>query len=379
MAVKVYLGAAARPPESTTAVELHGALLSSDDYTAGDYWKDVPGGSIIDLLASSPEKLVYAESPEAVESQLRARYPSPSGTDRLLRYQKGWLCLHHPYLLCDVTNLAPAESLAGVVLDWLKVSRGPLFVRRYELSLEARAQDYWRELGVSVRMRQPDLMLLKLSPRAAAKTIKRRKQSFRNDLLRGYFPFHPMRCLHARFDPDKWYRFSRGLSQFPGDILRMRPYQDSDGYGKDFRVGLPSSFLRYRSIPTDVESCREQCEHLAEEIFQLLNLSRRFVPAKIRKGDEVVSTQGWWRKGLTRISTCDSERHYCVRGFREYTDGYPETISAMLPYLHGVERYYCRTPGPTNEYCRKGTMLKFCRFLRREARAIGVKIPKPPD
>ena len=320
-------------PEHT----LFGAAWFGERREDGERLPEHWGTFTFDQLAQVQDKgfeLIYGSTPEELEAQLQAKFPSLPGTTRVLGtsvyradpnywYRKPgrWVILDYPLL-----TVTPATVLTEVQ-RWTAETGRAVLVPLDQLPADLRSEEAWRRLGFAVRGRYPDLRQLSLAPRRAAKHVFAQDRETYQELVRGYFDLAALTYLEELTSTKGWpwrqanWPLSAAVLNPAGLVVRS-------GVGESNKHG------------TDGPALERTAAHV-ERIFLGLQLARRLLKV----------SGPWWREDRSFDSAC----------------------ARLVVHLHGVEAR-CRASA-TKEHV---LVLKFCRWLRRECRAMQVPIPPAP-
>lgn len=305
----------------------------------------------VDQLLETEREVLGRDEAE-IERQLETYHPAPKGLTNILRcdhvfrvtdswkktyYRSrrimgeykfdGWIVLPKPLATTD--NL---DELLGLIKE-----HGPLLVEYDQYVLWGKTEGL-RDAGFTCVGRRFDLYQVNFNPRRTSLKPYRDKVSTYEDRITGRFPANAIEDLFEA----------------------MRPDVRNNG------CSCPSLLLTNADEKPSLDDIRD--------LFEL---------------NQIISKSKWWRETdpggahiyRKAIHKCD-ERH----GNRYK---FSEAIAACLPYLHafeaqalkqkaGEDEYHKDEPLPAKLRTTGRTHLWFCQFLRNEARAFKLKIPRPP-
>lgn len=317
---------------------LFGAAWFGESRENGERLPEHWGTFTFDQLALVQDKgfeLLYGSTPEELEAQLQAKFPSAPGTTRIIctsqyrddgpaywqRKPGRWVILDYPLLA-----VTPATVLAEVQ-RWTAALGHAVLVPLAQLPDELVPEEAWRRLGFAVRGRYPALRQLSLAPRQAAKHVLAADRAAYQERMRGYFDWAALSYLEEVTDVRGWPWREAG---WPLSAAILHP--DS----RRVRAGIGD----YSTSRADGPELARTADCVAR-IFLGFQLARRLLKV----------TTPWWREA-------GSFREVCRR---------------LVDHLHGVEARARESASPEHTQ-----VLKFCRWLRRECRAAKIVIPPAP-
>lgn len=360
---------------------LAGAVLheAGEDAVVGEYWAPFSTHELERVTASyEGEDLVLGSYAEEIERQLRLRYDRglPPGTTYVLRVQNlvltkksvtnrryyarpksqralaaGWVVLDKPYLLNATLSR----------LQEISLQLGPVLVDPGVNDLPYDAEE-WANHGYTYRERAHELAAqVNYNPKALRLRPYREEKREAEKRLAGRWPQEVLHRLASSLHPD----FYPSEHPFKGVVQgKERSYRYGWGYSRD----------------TDFDE---------KDILAYRDLTLKLWPR-----------QYWWRSQ-------DGEKP----GWHGNRNTFEDYLSDALLYVHGVEqkarefrekqdaenrelyaRRFADIPQDRKEWMSEetylelqssferhwGSRVRLCRWLRSEARACGIKMPRKP-
>lgn len=356
-------------PGGEELVEYAGAVFrESERDDEPDYYQLLPLEKIDEML-DAREHYIFGSNPEDLELELEKLHPAPDGLRHVVRRRRlqistsynhrsyygrdrtrwtskdvnGWLITKEPY--------GTAASLQELFELWT-LAGGPILTDD-----DAWSEESLNDAGFTCQYRNNDMMRVNFNPRAIELRPYRAKQREVKKQLCGEFEDGD---VHAMFTLVSVDRMAHGY----GHLLRGVQLYESRGWG---------------------HRRNRECE--VSEILGCLELARKLgaLPHYWR------GNAGYGTREFKSVVASMLERIHGVEDSyrQQWADHVENTKKRWYQYVEAFheepEEYDTDEPVSLEEFLknhdqhRAKAYLKFCRWLRREAKAVEVPIPKRPQ
>lgn len=360
---------------------LGGACLNhgGDDMVVREYWEPFTVHNVEAVVGRhEPDEIVLGSYAEEIAERLRDRYDidTPPGGSRVVqvdafelcrtarsdRYyhrrkshrHTGWVILDRP-LMRDI----PLGALVDICLQF-----GPVLVNAGTGDLP-QTDDAWARAGFTIRERAHELGLqVNYNPKAIARRPWTREKREAQRRLRGDWPADVLHNLAAKLHPQNY------PSDHPFCVIVVGPpLTETRGWGNKRDLAFS---------PT--------------EIMQLRDLTLKLWPGQHwwrTKDDsktywqENFSFKGWLAKALLYVHSAEQkvaeDTATCVsRAKHEYACRVAENAVVKDAEELPTEEEYVRDRLAAMQHRHWPVVGRFCKWLRAEARACQVPMPKKP-